>query len=326
MAGSLRTALMSRMAIWGWLLFLVVVVPWHVMAEIRNPGFLDYYVIDNQIGRFFSTRVFVEDDVSSGTVSFVVVSLLLFFPWSVFLPAAIRAGFPSLNGSPMATCLRLLVGVWALTVIVLFSLSGSKLEHYGLPAFPALSLMVGGYWSMAMVASPPSKGLKWSLASAAVVLGASGILLLMFGSRIGPAGVFAGLGEPDVYYRILKDQGESFPFESVAPFTQFAQGMGVVLLLGWPLSFFMFLVSWSRMSFSVLVLSAGLIFVLGYRLAPVFEAQQSTKPVSLALRARVQPGDRIVHEGMLEYGAGLPFYKGEYCPCRSSCFLYAGHV
>lgn len=309
---SLRTILMSTTAIWGWLLFLAMIVPWHVMAEIRNPGFFEYYVIDNQIGRFLSTRVFVEDDVSSSTVSFLMVSLLLFFPWSFFLPAAFRAGFPrSSEVYSIATGLRLLVGVWALSIFVFFSLSGSKLEHYGLPAFPALSLMVGGYWSRAMRGAPSPEGLKWSLATAAVVLGFGGLLLLIFGGGIGPAGVFAGLAEIDVYYRILRDQGDVFPFASVMPFTQFVRGIGVVLLLSLPLAFLSFLVSYTRTSFAIVVLSVGLIFILGYRLAPVFEAQQSTMPVSLAVRDRAQPGDRIVHEGMLEYGAGLPFYAGK---------------
>ena len=310
--GHFRTLLMSRAALWGWALFVAVIVPWHVMAEIRNPGFFDYYVIDNQIGRFLSTRVFVEDDVSSGTVSFLIVSLLLFFPWSFLLPAAVRAGFPRLrDGCSMAECLRLLVGIWIISIFVFFSLSGSKLEHYGLPAFPALSLMVGGYWSLATGVSPPARGLKWSLAAAAVVLGCGGFLLLMLGDRLGPAAVFAGLAEMDAYYRILKEQGEAFPFASVAPFTEFARGLGAVLLLGLPLALISLLAHWHRISFSILVISVAVIFVFGYRLAPVFETQQSTQPVSLALRDRLQGGDRIVHEGMLEYGAGLPFYAGQ---------------
>jgi len=309
---SFRTLFFSGPALWGWLLFASLVVPWHVMAELRNPGFFDYHVIDNQMGRFFATRVFVEDDVSSTMVSFLVVSLLLFFPWSVFLPAALRVGFPQLNQDCSLTrCLGSLIGVWAVSILVFFSWSGSKLEHYGLPALPALSLMVGGYWAASMGVGKPPKGLTWTLVLAAVILGLGGFILVTFSGRIGPAGLFAGLAEIDAYYRILKDQGEPFPFESVAPFIQFAKGFGMVLLVGFPLALLSFAARWPRLSFSVIVLSVGLIFVLGYRLAPVFESQQSAKPVSLALLDLLRPRDRIVHEGMLEYSAGLPFYAGE---------------
>jgi len=55
----------------GVLLFLVLVLPWHVLAAWRNPGFFDFYVVDNQILRFFNRRAFIEDDISLGTFSFL---------------------------------------------------------------------------------------------------------------------------------------------------------------------------------------------------------------------------------------------------------------
>lgn len=303
----LRAVLFGRSACAGWLLLLCLVLPWHVIAELRHPGVFDYYVMDHQFGRFFGTRTFVEDDIPSDTLSFLAVTLLLFFPWSVFLPAAVGKGLPQRNGCS-GTTLRLMVGLWAALTLVFFCSSQSKLEHYALPAFPALSLLVGAAWSAALEPARARSALQWTLGAACVAFGLCGLALMTFADRMGPRFWFAGLAGIDVYYRVLKDAGSSFPFASAAPFIEFARGIGVVLLLGFPLAALAFVLRRPRASFACIVASAGVIFLLGYRLAPVFEVQQSAKPVSLALRDRLAPADRIVHEGLLEYGSGLPFY------------------
>lgn len=55
---------------------------------------------------------------------------------------------------------------------------------------------------------------------------------------------------------------------------------------------------------------SGAIALQVYRLNFVLESHHSTRPVAEALLARVSPEDRVVHEGSLDYSAGLPFYTG----------------
>lgn len=294
---------------WGILLFLVLTAPWHVLAAWKNPGFFVFYVIDNQFLRFLSHRAFIEDDVPVSTVAFVGLTFIWFFPWSLFLLATLRQGFPDRRSvSPPQERLRLLVGLWALAVIGFFSLSSSTLEHYILPALPPLSLMVGALWAEAVGAPKPLRSLKWLLVASVVGCGLAGIALILWADRLTPNGVFSWLAELNVYYRILKDQGAAFPFSSVAPFVPLAKGLGVALAVGLPLALVLFLVRRPLASFvAVAGVAAGIAFLI-LRLLVVIEPHHSAKAVALALKARAEQGEPIVHEGPLEYSGSLPFY------------------
>ena len=145
-----RFLLGNRFGWTGLFIFSLLTVPWHLLAGWRNSGFFEFYVLDNQLLRFLNDRSFVEDDVPIGTLAFLLMILLWFFPWSLVLPVAWRQGFSNPGQAPSPQSLRLLVGLWALVVTVFFSLTSLKLEHYFLPAIPPLSLMVAGTWDGAL--------------------------------------------------------------------------------------------------------------------------------------------------------------------------------
>jgi len=338
----------------GWLLFLGVTIPWHVVAAWKNPGFFRYYILDNQLLRFFNSRGFVEDDVPMGTLAFLAVTFLWFFPWSLFLPAAIREVIPkgSTQTSPSVggqsviqdskkiaknrelanEASRLLIGVWALGILLFFALSRSKLEYYGLPAFPALSIMVGAAWARALqgitdrTAVAPNaeadlgygpsaergvraEGLKWCLGGGTVACGLVGLSLLLAGNLLEPQTVMAGFGQVNGYYRTLVDQGVDLPIDAIRPIYHFLGGVGLALVVGFPLTYFLFFRN-RAISFVLLVVISGAIAWQVHQLNFVLESHQSTLPISQGLLASVGPGDRIIHEGSLDYSAGIPFYTG----------------
>ncbi len=296
---------------WGLPFFLVLTVPWHLLAAWKNPGFFEFYVMDNQFLRFFSDRAFLEDDVPVTTIAFVGLTFIWFFPWSLFLSATLRQGFPDRRSvSPPQEKLRLLVGLWAVAVIGFFALSSSTLEHYILPALPPLSLMVGVLWAEAVGAPKPLPSLKWLLVASAIGCGLVGVALILWADRLTSNGVFSWLAELNVYYRILKDQGMPFPFPSVAPFVPLAKGLGIVLAIGLPLAMILFCLRKPWASFIAVTGVAAGVAVMVLRLDFVMEPHHSTKSVALALKTRAQKGEIIVHEGPLEYSGGLPFYSG----------------
>ncbi len=301
----------NRYSFWGFLLFLAIVLPWHIMASLENPGFFQFYIIDNQFLRFLNIRAFVEDDVPVTTFAFLALTIVWFFPWSLFIPAALSQGFRKghLEQSPVQH-LRLLVGIWAIVVIGFFSLSTSKLEHYFLPAIPPLSLMVGGLWSKAFIHPDSRGGLRWNLMAAALGCSAVGIALLVWSDRLTSQGLLSGLGQLNVYYRILQEQGGVLPFTSVAPFVQLLKGLGVVFVVGWPLSYILFHFSMPRASFVTVLCISGLVALLVFNLVLLIEPYHSSRPVADTLVSRSGPNDLIVHEGSLEYSGGLPFYTG----------------
>ena len=78
--------------IWALCLLFVLVVPWHVAVEIRVPGFLRHYLIENHLLRFLG------EYPPRGTSylslwKFWAVSLAGLLPWSLFLPAVIATSW-----------------------------------------------------------------------------------------------------------------------------------------------------------------------------------------------------------------------------------------
>ena len=94
LTGNLRHLLRLRI-VSSTLVFLVVAVPWHVLAALRTPtqgnvrGFLWFYFVNEHFLRYLNKRVPRDYDT---------VPLLLFWglliiwlvPWSAFLPQALR--------------------------------------------------------------------------------------------------------------------------------------------------------------------------------------------------------------------------------------------
>ncbi|MGO9258196.1 MAG: ArnT family glycosyltransferase, partial [Bryobacteraceae bacterium] len=88
----------------GGALFLAIAAPWHVLATLRNPPYLDFtmhsergayhgffwaYFINEQVLRFLNLR-YPRDYNTVPRVYFWLYHLLWLFPWSVYFPAVFR--------------------------------------------------------------------------------------------------------------------------------------------------------------------------------------------------------------------------------------------
>jgi len=116
----------------GALLFLALVGPWYVLAEARNAGFLRYYLWDEHFGRFATSSF----DREQPWYFFLAVLAIGFLPWSMLLPSVIKR-----HWSQSLDERRIFLLSWSMVPLLLFSLSSSKLAHYILPIFPALSIL-----------------------------------------------------------------------------------------------------------------------------------------------------------------------------------------
>lgn len=157
---------------WSWagiFLAALLVLPWHAAVRAKVPGFVQFYLLDNQLLRFLGERAYVEDGKSLGTFPFLGITLFALFPWAPYLMAALTAvwhdarsmapsrlskGFAMALGqgsmsstaedSGCTVCdprIHFLVG-WLGMVVGFFSVSSFKLEYYALPAFPAVAVLV----------------------------------------------------------------------------------------------------------------------------------------------------------------------------------------
>ena len=71
---------------------------------------------------------------------YLPVFLLLFFPWTLYVPGALSAAF---GGRGMTRRSLAFVLGWAAPCLVLMSLVATKLPHYVLPCWPALAILAG---------------------------------------------------------------------------------------------------------------------------------------------------------------------------------------
>lgn len=135
----------------GSLVFLLLVLPWHVAAEVRSPGFLKFYVLDVHLLRYFNEGAIASSMTSLSLLGFWAGTALIFFPWTLFLPLVIWEDFPlrRKNASP-SDGVVLWLWLWVFVLLLFFSLGSFRLFYYGLPALPALALLSGRFWAKAM--------------------------------------------------------------------------------------------------------------------------------------------------------------------------------
>ena len=111
--------------------FLLATTPWFVLAERRNPGFLQFFFIHEHFQRFSTSQA----QRPGALHYFVLVFLAGFLPALPFFFASLRR--TRWREEPDA----LLFLLWFGVVLVFFSVSRSKLPPYLLPAFPAAAAL-----------------------------------------------------------------------------------------------------------------------------------------------------------------------------------------
>lgn len=140
------------------LVFLAIAAPWHILAALRNPpiampaglglpahaGWAWFYLYNEHIARFLSRRI-PHDYGQVPIPLFWLLAAIWIFPWTAFLPGAIRQHLRDLRAQVGSiqheAALTLLL--WTILVLGFFTLSARQ-EYYSLPALPALALMAGG--------------------------------------------------------------------------------------------------------------------------------------------------------------------------------------
>lgn len=295
----------------GTLVVLGLAVPWHFLVAWRNPEFLWFYFVDNQLLRFLDRRGFVEDAVGLTAPAFLAVTLLWFFPWSLFLPAAVGPrALRGLAGPSRRGRLGWLVPIWAVAVLAFFSLSPGSLEYYGLPALPALALLVGAWWSGIVPESAPARrALGRCLAIGAV--GAAGFVALVWWVRplFSPENVFAALAQIIGYYRALLREGVTLPLASGEPYWRLAFAAGWIFFLGFALA----LAGHGRRAggaFTAVAVAAGGLFLLVLGVETLLAPYHTVRPLAEVVNRQARAGDLVAVEGPLERHASLPLYTG----------------
>ncbi len=92
------TRIRSLKPVSGFLLFLAIAAPWHILAGLRNTGgmnghgFFWFYFVNEHFLRFLGKR-FPKDYNKLPGYLFWILHLIWLFPWSLFLPLAFVKGY-----------------------------------------------------------------------------------------------------------------------------------------------------------------------------------------------------------------------------------------
>ena len=134
----------------GTLLALAVALPWYILAEIKTPGFLKYFIVGENFKRFLDPgwggdRYGTAHKHVYGTIW--LYWLLATLPWGlVWLTSLVRKalGKGPLSGKSgffQRDEHRLLL-IWSLFAALFFTFAGNILWTYLLPSTPAVALLV----------------------------------------------------------------------------------------------------------------------------------------------------------------------------------------
>jgi 4-amino-4-deoxy-L-arabinose transferase-like glycosyltransferase len=127
--------------LWGGMLIVAVTAPWHVLMAWQNDGYFWHYVVNEHVLRFLGRRDPI-DYVTLPLPVFLLIAFLWLLPWSPYLVLPVAWGQrPKGQGDRLDG--RLLLLLWAGSLLIFFALSRARLPQYSLPALPALALLIG---------------------------------------------------------------------------------------------------------------------------------------------------------------------------------------
>lgn len=195
----------------GMLLMTMLVVPWYLLAELRTPGFLEYFLVGEHWHRFVTPGW--SGDLYGSAHAFPRGSIWLFaiaafLPWSVLIPVAWFRWRRTAGPAPAVDRpLQVYLVLWALTPCVLFSLAGNVLWTYVMPGLPALAMLLA-LW----LARLPQGAQVNRLLAGGVALMALGIGAAVVAINVGGLGEEGSTRDLVADYDVHREDGQALVF------------------------------------------------------------------------------------------------------------------
>ncbi|HYO79933.1 MAG TPA: glycosyltransferase family 39 protein, partial [Bryobacteraceae bacterium] len=132
---------------------LLVAAPWHVLATLQNPPYLDltprsepgkyhgffwFYFLNEHVFRFLNMR-HPRDYNTVPRHLFWLFHLLWFFPWSAFLPGVVKLSFRPVDRVGRTR----LMALCAIGFVMTFFTFSTTQEYYSMPIYPFAGLLLG---------------------------------------------------------------------------------------------------------------------------------------------------------------------------------------
>ena len=294
-AGLRREWSLLRRTIWlpGVLLYLLMVLPWYIEVQRRNPTFYRFFFLEHNLERFATNR-YQHHQPFWYYLGVLVIGLM---PWTVI---AIRALVDSidisiaewkvrhnpqryLGHSRAGDAFPEFLVLWALFPILFFSLSGSKLPGYILPSIPPLTILAADYLNRTR-----RKGLpRWLLWAHSAL---SGILVFVL-----------VLAPQHMKYDTLVPSAQWLVIAAFAAIT--AEAIVILIIRRWGIP--------QVTTATLIPVIAVLIFLLGFH-GKDLDLNYSARPLAREIQREAPDVKTIAVEGVrrdIDYG--IAFYRNE---------------
>ncbi|MEK6407712.1 MAG: glycosyltransferase family 39 protein [Acidobacteriota bacterium] len=314
----------------GTLLFLAVAAPWHIAAGLSNPGsmmvgtpapgqgrgFFWFYFMNEHLLRYIGKRYPADYDTVPLPL-FLGLHVVWLFPWSFFLPLAIKEiprRVRNLNREQRAT---LFFAVWAVLVIVFFCFSTTQ-EYYTMPSYPAFALLIGCALAKAESTWRESEG-KSLLNTTQVALAGLGLVVFVAGAiavwLTRDIAVEGGISStltrnPEAYALSLGHVLDLTP-RSLAALRTPIVGTALTFLLGAVGALYLRKRGKHLASNASLALMMTAFFFFAHMSLAAFGPYLSSRSLAEEIDREHKEGDLIVINGEYEGGSSINFYTGK---------------
>ena len=291
----------------GAVVYFAIIVPWLVLVEARNPGYLRYAIIGENLQRMTSNRF----ETARPFFFYAKVILPGLFPFILLCAVAgWRRARASFSGRPFkeawraararlageSDARRLLVAyasTWLSVVLLFFSLIASKRPSYMVPCSVPVAILCGHLWGSAFErrreeADATRAALTIGLTGIAILCAAAGFVAIL----AGPAGLATGFS-----------QGK---YDGLLSNHLLFGGTGAGLVAAAALLFATRRLERPAAAFAAAVLPIAVIVPLAHAASGYLDEARSSRPVSRFLAAHVNSGDMVIcYE---QFRPGLNFY------------------
>jgi len=321
--GDLRHLLKMRLFS-STIVFLLVAVPWHVLAALRNPpagqakGFLWFYFVNEHFLRYIGKRY----PVDYGTFPLYLfwgMILIWLLPWSAFLPQALRqVRFRLMNTADRRTspeAALLLFFLWAIVILLFFSFS-TRQEYYLAPALPGICLLIGQWLARESDTAFAADIARSGRISATVFLAIGWVIatltaVLAIISHPPPGVGLADLlnKNPDAYVLSL-GHFLDLTGSAMSLFRGPLIGTSLAFFFGAGLHWFLRRLG-TRVTANWVLAVMMIVFIqCAHTALGVFAPVLGSKPLSDAIQQDLQPGEQIVCDGEYANFSSVNFYAG----------------
>ena len=181
----------------GLLIYLLVTLPWFILVHIKTHGeWTRIFFVEHNFDRYTST-------MEGHGAFFLVTPLIVIFgllPFSIVMIQSVVAAWKKRKENDLLLfCLA-----YAITVIVFFSISRTKLPNYTVPAYPFLAILAGWYIDKLLTGTAGRPFLRLSVWIYLVI---SAILPVVFFEVLGNDPLLSHLRSISWYFLLLPAGG-----------------------------------------------------------------------------------------------------------------------